>query len=168
MKQLSDSTNALLEKRKESGTSYKIVFTNGCFDLLHVGHLQYLREARELGDALVVGLNSDESVATLKGPDRPILGEEDRAAMLRALRFVDSVEIFSEPDPLRLILEVTPDILVKGGDYKVSEIVGAKETLERGGQVVPLQFVEGKSSTQIIEKIVNNIKNSGTLRQFPG
>lgn len=131
----------------------KIVFTNGCFDILHVGHIRYLQEAAKLGDVLVIGLNSDASVKRLKGPERPINGELERAEMLGALGFVDYVAIFEEDTPLKLINTIQPDVLVKGGDYEPDEVVGKKEVEERGGKLVLIPFVEGKSTTRIIEKI---------------
>jgi rfaE bifunctional protein nucleotidyltransferase chain/domain len=131
----------------------KIVFTNGCFDILHVGHLRYLTEARALGDRLVVGLNSDSSVRLLKGEERPIISEDERREMLLGLKPVDQVIIFSEETPLNLIKEVKPDILVKGGDWSVDQIVGSDFVIARGGQVLSLPFHEGRSSTNIIKKI---------------
>lgn len=131
----------------------KIVFTNGCFDILHVGHATYLQEARGLGDLLFVGLNSDLSVKKLKGPQRPVNGERDRKFLLESLRWVDFVEIFSEETPLQLIQYVRPDFLVKGGDWPISSIVGAPFVQSYGGQVKNLGFVEGKSTSQIIDLI---------------
>ncbi len=130
----------------------KIVFTNGCFDLLHVGHIRYLQEAKALGDVLVVGVNSDSSVQHLKGPSRPIQNENDRAEILAALAAVDFAVIFSQETPEELIHQVIPEILVKGGDWKIDQIIGASFVLGRGGQVKSLQFVEGKSTTKLIEK----------------
>jgi len=130
----------------------KIVFTNGVFDLLHVGHVRYLQEARSLGDALVVGVNSDASVKRLKGPTRPVQNENDRAEILAALGAVDFTVIFTEDTPARLIEKVRPDILVKGGDWKIDQIVGASFVQSYGGKVMSLQFVDGKSTTKIIEK----------------
>ncbi|MBT4761862.1 MAG: D-glycero-beta-D-manno-heptose 1-phosphate adenylyltransferase [Bdellovibrionaceae bacterium] len=130
----------------------KVVFTNGCFDLLHVGHVRYLNEAKKQGDLLIVGLNSDASVKALKGEDRPIQSQEDRAEILLALSAVDYVCIFNEDTPLNLIKNIKPDILVKGGDWTVEQIVGGKEVLENGGEVKSLQFVDGKSTTKIIER----------------
>lgn len=130
----------------------KIVFTNGCFDLLHIGHVRYLQEARSLGDALVVGVNSDESVKRLKGPTRPVQNESDRAEILAALAAVDFTVIFNEDTPENLIHKVRPDILVKGGDWKIDQIVGAPFVMSYGGKVMSLQFVDGKSTTKIIEK----------------
>lgn len=131
----------------------KIVFTNGCFDILHRGHVTYLAEAKKLGDLLVIGLNSDASVKRLKGPERPINGEQDRQYVLSQLKSVDFVEIFSEDTPLNLILAVRPDVLVKGGDWKIEQIVGGKEVIAAGGKVYSLNFVDGYSTTNLIEKI---------------
>lgn len=130
----------------------RIVFTNGCFDILHLGHVTYLEEAAKLGDVLIVGLNSDDSVRRLKGPMRPIQPQEARARILAALEFVEAVVIFEEDTPLRLIEKVSPDVLVKGGDYTVDTVVGADFVRSRGGEVVILPLVEGYSTTQLIEK----------------
>lgn len=130
----------------------KVVFTNGCFDLLHVGHVRYLQEARKLGDLLVVGLNSDASVKRLKGPTRPVQNESDRAEILAALACVDFTTMFTEDTPLELIRLVKPDILVKGGDWKIDQIVGGDFVQANGGRVMSLQFVDGKSTTKLIEK----------------
>lgn len=135
-----------------SHRNQKIVFTNGCFDLLHVGHIRYLQEARAQGDFLVVGVNSDASVKRLKGPTRPIQNESDRAEILSALAAVDAVVIFTEDTPANLIEAVRPNILVKGGDWKPDQIVGGPFVLSYGGEVRSLQFVDGKSTTKIIEK----------------
>jgi len=132
----------------------RIVFTNGCFDLLHPGHVDYLQRARALGDALVVGLNDDGSVRALKGPLRPINPLPDRARMLGALGCVDLVVPFSEETPARLIATLLPDVLVKGGDYAPDTIVGAKEVREHGGEVVVMPFIGGYSSTELIERII--------------
>lgn len=132
--------------------SKKIVFTNGCFDLLHVGHVRYLQQARELGDLLVVGINSDRSVKALKGEGRPLQLEADRAEILSALSAVNFVVIFDEPTPEKLIHEVEPDILVKGGDWPVEKIVGSDFVQSRGGKVLSLSFVEGRSTTSLVEK----------------
>ena len=130
----------------------KIVFTNGCFDVLHYGHVRYLLEAKALGDLLVVGLNSDDSVRRLKGESRPINGEKERAFVLAALEFVDYVVVFEEDTPKELIEVVNPNVLVKGGDYQIGNIVGADFVMQNGGTVTTIPFVEGYSSTQIIEK----------------
>ena len=131
----------------------KIVFTNGCFDILHIGHIRYLQEAAKLGDILVVGMNSDSSVKMLKGSDRPINSESDRAEMLSVLDFVDYVVVFEKETPLELIKQIQPDVLVKGRDYQNEYVIGTKEVEDRGGKLVLLPFVEGKSTTGIIEKI---------------
>src|SRR5262249_40297456 len=132
----------------------KVVFTNGCFDLLHAGHVRYLKEARALGDYLVVGLNSDASVQALKGPDRPVQTETDRAEILSSLACVDAVCIFGDATPVRLIQQVEPDILVKGGDWPIEKIAGADFVLSRGGKVFSLPFHEGRSTSKLIEKIL--------------
>ncbi|HVW96968.1 MAG TPA: D-glycero-beta-D-manno-heptose 1-phosphate adenylyltransferase [Mucilaginibacter sp.] len=131
----------------------RVVFTNGVFDLIHIGHLTYLAKAAELGDKLIIGLNSDGSVKRIKGEDRPINDENSRAALLASLFFVDSVVIFGEDTPLKLITALLPDVLVKGADYSVDNIVGAKEVMANGGEVKTITFVEGYSSTSIINKI---------------
>ena len=132
----------------------KIVFTNGCFDLIHTGHTRYLAIARSFGDLLVVALNSDSSVKTIKGEKRPINKAEDRAETLAALESVDFVTIFSEPDPYKVISALQPDVLVKGGDWPIEKIIGRDVVEARGGKVVNVPFVEGQSTTGIIEKIV--------------
>jgi D-sedoheptulose 7-phosphate isomerase len=132
----------------------KIVFTNGCFDLLHPGHVDLLERARALGDRLIVGINSDESVRSIKGPGRPIQTAEARKAVLLGLRSVDEVLVFDEPTPERLIKEVKPDVLVKGGDWKIEEIVGADFVIANGGEVHSLPLVEGFSSSKLIEATV--------------
>ncbi len=131
----------------------RVVFTNGCFDILHRGHVSYLAQARELGDVLVVGLNSDASVQRLKGPSRPVNSEDDRAAVLDALRAVDYVCLFHEDTPLELISTCLPNVLVKGGDYDANSVVGADVVRSHGGEVRILPFVPGKSTSAIIEKI---------------
>jgi rfaE bifunctional protein nucleotidyltransferase chain/domain len=131
----------------------KLVFTNGCFDLLHRGHVDLLERARAYGDRLVVGLNSDRSVRDLKGPSRPFWSEEDRAAMLRALRCVDEVIIFDDETPARLIEQVRPEILIKGGDWPVEKIVGADKVLGWGGQVFSLPLLNGYSTTSLADHI---------------
>lgn len=132
---------------------HKIVFTNGCFDILHLGHVTYLEQAKERGDILIVGLNSDASVKRLKGAKRPIKDELSRASILAALSSVDIVIIFGEDTPIDLIRAVSPDILVKGGDYKKENIVGAKFVEENGGTVEIIPFLEGHSSTDLINKL---------------
>ncbi len=133
----------------------KIVFTNGCFDILHSGHVSYLNEAKSLGDVLIVGLNSDLSVKRLKGESRPINSEQDRKFVLENLKAVDYVIIFEDDTPLRLIKGITPQILVKGGDWTPDQIVGSEFVLENGGEVLSLSFKKGYSTTKIIEKIAD-------------
>ena len=142
----------VLERLQESGK--KIVFTNGCFDILHPGHVSYLAEARALGDILVVGLNSDVSVRRLKGDKRPIMSEEARAQLLAALAAVDYVTIFAEDDPYNLINLLQPDILVKGGDWDTSAIVGRDIVEAGGGKVYSLPFIDEYSTTSIVEEIM--------------
>ncbi len=131
----------------------KVVFTNGCFDILHKGHVAYLQKARKLGDSLVVGMNSDTSVKRLKGPDRPVNSEKDRAYVLSALGCVDKVVIFSENTPEKLIRALRPDVLVKGGDWKKKDVVGAPFVESYGGKVRILPFVKGFSTTGLLKKI---------------
>ena len=132
----------------------KVVFTNGCFDLLHAGHVHYLEEARSLGDGLIVGVNTDASVARLgKGLGRPLNPEADRARVLAALACVDRVALFGEDTPLALITHLSPDVLVKGGDYRLDQIVGREVVLARGGRVVALPFVPGYSTTGLIDRL---------------
>ena len=131
----------------------RLVFTNGVFDLLHVGHVRYLAQARGLGDALLVAINSDRSVRELKGNDRPLINENERAEILGALRQVDFVTIFDDLSPRALIARLLPDVLVKGGDYELDEIHGREEVEAAGGQVVALPFVEGASTTALIERM---------------
>lgn len=142
-----------VEDFRKNNSEKKVVFTNGCFDIMHVGHMRYLQEAAKLGDVLVVGLNSDASVRRLKGPERPINSEHDRAEMMSALGFVDYVVIFEEDTPLELIKKIQPDVLVKGGDYSNEYVIGTNEVEARGGELVLIPFVEGKSTTNIIKKI---------------
>ncbi len=141
-----------LLKKALSRKKGKVVFTNGCFDLLHKGHVSYLEKARKLGHLLVVALNSDESVKRLKGPERPLNTLADRLEVIAALESVDYVTWFEEDTPLNVILTLRPDILVKGGDWKASQIVGGKEVVSWGGKVKPLSFVEGRSTTEIIRR----------------
>ena len=131
----------------------RLVFTNGCFDILHVGHVRYLRQARALGDALLVAVNSDRSVRALKGAGRPLLSEGERAELLAALASVDFVTVFDDESPRALIADLLPDVLVKGGDYALEEIHGREEVEAAGGRVVSLPFVEGASTTSIIERL---------------
>lgn len=144
-------SSQLVEERR---LGKKVVFTNGCFDLLHIGHLRYLAEARCLGDLLVIGLNSDASVQAIKGPNRPIIPEEDRAEVLAAMEMVDYVSLFDEPTPQQLIEAVQPDVLVKGGDWSIDTIVGREVVWARGGRVLNIPVVEGLSTSAIIRQVV--------------
>jgi len=154
--QIIEKTITLEEAKRRFNPRFRkentMVFTNGCFDLLHRGHIYYLSRARELGDLLVVGLNSDASVSKLKGPDRPVNNQEARADMLGALGFVDYIIIFEEETPLDLITALKPDLLVKGGEYKMEEIVGHREVASWGGRVATIPMLEGYSSSSIINR----------------
>ena len=142
----------IIEDLKKNGK--RIVFTNGCFDLIHVGHIRYLEKGKSLGDVLIVGVNSDQSVRILKGPKRPILPEGERAEILSGLGCVDYITLFNEPTPLELISSLQPHILVKGGDWTKETTVG-KEVVERsGGEVVIIPFIEGSSTSNLIETIL--------------
>ncbi len=134
----------------------KIVFTNGCFDILHLGHIDYLSKAADLGNKLIIGLNSDASTQRLKGTNRPIIDEKSRAALLAALFFVDAVILFNEDTPLSLISSLKPDVLVKGADYDLKNIVGAEVVLQTGGAVKTIEFLEGYSTSAIEKKILSN------------
>ena len=140
-------------------SSKKIVFTNGCFDILHIGHLRYLEAAKELGDILVVGVNSDDSVKRLKGEKRPILDEKCRMEMVAGLKPVDFVTGFSEDTPYSLISKIIPDILVKGGDWPENDIVGSDIVKEHGGRVLSLNLEEGQATTNIVETIIQRYTN---------
>lgn len=139
------------DKWKENGE--KIVFTNGCFDLVHRGHIEVLANTADLGDKLIIGLNSDSSIKELKGENRPIMDEISRSILLASLQFVDAIVFFSEETPYKLIETLIPDVLAKGGDYKVTEIAGNGVVLENGGEVILFPFIDGVSSTKIVEKI---------------
>lgn len=147
---------ALVETEKQKGKT--VVLTNGCFDILHAGHVRYLAAARAVGDCLVLGLNSDSSVRALKGPSRPINSELDRAEVVDGLRSVDYVVIFEETTAEALVRDMKPDYYAKGGDYSLDSLPEAKAVAECGGEVVFLPFIEGKSSTKIIQKIEQNAK----------
>ena len=140
-----------VENLKRKGK--KIVFTNGCFDILHIGHINYLRKAKAKGDILIIGLNSDDSVKKIKGKGRPLTSQNERAEILAALEFVDFVTIFEEETPLNLIKEIKPDVLVKGGDWKKEEVVGSDFVESYGGKTFVVSFLKGKSTTQIINQI---------------
>lgn len=131
----------------------EIVFTNGCFDIIHRGHIEVLAQAADLGERLIVGLNSDSSIRKLKGKDRPIIDEQARAVLLATLTFVDAVVLFSEETPINLISTLLPDVLAKGGDYEIETIVGHEIVQNNGGKVILVPFVDGFSSTTIIDKI---------------
>lgn len=132
---------------------YHVVFTNGCFDIIHLGHVDYLEKARMLGDKLVIGLNTDDSVSRFKGPERPLQDQHSRARILAAMQFVDMVVFFNEDTPLNLISELIPNILVKGSDYLADNIVGADVVKKNGGVAKTIDFVPGYSTTRIVEKI---------------
>ena len=131
----------------------RIVFTNGCFDILHLGHVRYLDRARRLGDALVVAINSDASVRRIKGKGRPVNGHRDRSQVVAALESVDFVTLFSQPTPLKLIQALRPDVLVKGGDYRIKDIVGHGSVLSRGGRVTTIALTPGRGTTVLLKKI---------------
>lgn len=155
---LHDLTNILHCQRqqfKDITPPFKVVFTNGCFDLVHRGHVDYLSKARDLGDCLIVGLNSDDSVRRLKGPKRPISNQSSRAAVLAAFSFVDYVVVFDEDTPLNLIKSIKPDILVKGGDYSHDNVVGADFVESYGGRLELIPLVPGESTTNLVEKITS-------------
>lgn len=141
----------ILKKLKEEGKT--IVTTNGCFDILHVGHVRYLEKAKSFGDVLIVALNSDKSVKSIKGESRPINNENDRAEVLSGLRSVDYVVLFDEDSPIDLLLQIKPDVHTKGADYTIESLPEAKGIMEAGGRIEFISFVEGKSTTSIIEKM---------------
>jgi D-beta-D-heptose 7-phosphate kinase/D-beta-D-heptose 1-phosphate adenosyltransferase len=149
------SIEELQSQLKQQRQNRRLVFTNGCFDILHVGHVTYLKEAKACGDLLVVGVNSDASVGRLKGPERPLQNEEDRAEILASLKAVDFTILFSEDTPLKLIEAISPDVLVKGGDWAIDQIVGSEHVLKSGGEVKSLNFVQGRSTTSVVDKIKN-------------
>jgi len=157
MEKTADKIKTLAQAKEQvkswQANSDKVVFTNGCFDLLHLGHVDYLEKAHNLGSRLVVGLNTDESVCRFKGPERPLQDQNSRARVLAALQFVDLVVLFNEDTPLHLISELIPDILVKGSDYLAENIVGADIVKSHGGVVKTIDFVTGYSTTRIVEKI---------------
>lgn len=150
-----DQLRPLLEQWRFFGR--KIVFTNGCFDIMHLGHVDYLSKAADLGHILIIGLNTDASVSRIKGPSRPVIDQKSRAMLLAALSFVDVVVLFDEPTPGELIDFVQPDVLVKGNDYKPEEIVGYDTVTKKGGKVVTIPLVEGYSTTSIINRIIQGL-----------
>ena len=143
----------LAERARLRDSGARLVFTNGVFDLLHVGHVRYLAQARALGDALVVAINSDRSVRELKGPDRPVFDQAERAEILAALRQVDYVVVFDDISPRNVITRLLPDVLVKGGDYQLDQIHGREEVEAAGGKVISLLFVDGASTSRLIERM---------------
>ncbi|MBT4881859.1 D-glycero-beta-D-manno-heptose 1-phosphate adenylyltransferase [Flavobacteriales bacterium] len=143
-----------VESWKNSGE--KVVFTNGCFDIVHRGHIEVLARTADLGSKFIIGLNSDSSIKKLKGDDRPIINEQSRAILLASLSFVDAVVLFSEETPINLISTLVPDVLAKGGDYEIKTIVGHEIVQKNGGKVILVPFVDGFSSTNIIDKIKNS------------
>ncbi len=149
---------AIVDQLKAQGK--KVVFTNGCFDILHIGHIRYLKKAKSLGNVLVIGLNTDHSVKLIKGEKRPIMPEKERAEILAALEFVDYLVFFEEPDPLGLIETLRPNVLVKGADWPRSKIIGQKIVKKIGGRVVRVPLVAGASSTGVIEKIIKIYSSS--------
>ena len=154
------SLEELLQARqtaKENGQ--KVVFTNGCFDLIHPGHIGYLRQARTLGDLLVIAINSDQSIQRIKGPLRPILSQQERATVIAALEMVSYVTIFDEETPYKIISALLPDVLVKGGDWSLDKIVGREEVEASGGSVLSLPYLEGASTTDIITRILTRYPN---------
>ena len=154
MGKILDRQAMIKERERLRREGLTLVFTNGCFDLLHPGHVRYLKQARALGDALVVALNSDASVRALKGANRPVLNQQERAEVMAALESVDYVVIFDEETPRSLIAALIPDVLVKGGDWGIDQIVGRDEVEAAGGRVLSLPFVEGLSTTDIIGRIL--------------
>ena len=155
MKIIFDRQELIRERERLRQAGRRVVFTNGCFDLLHPGHVRYLAQARALGDALVVALNSDRSVRALKGAGRPILSERERAEVIAALAAVDYVTVFDEETPRELIAALLPDLLVKGGDWPIDQIVGRAEVEAAGGKVLSLAYLEGASTTDIIDRILH-------------
>ena len=153
MKKIVTREALIKERERLRSEGKRLVFTNGCFDLLHPGHVRYLSEARSLGDALVVALNSDRSVRALKGEGRPILDEQERSEVIAALEAVDYVIVFDEETPLELIVDLLPDVLVKGGDWPLDQIIGRQEVEAAGGRVISLPYIEGSSTSDIIERV---------------
>jgi D-glycero-beta-D-manno-heptose 1-phosphate adenylyltransferase len=151
---LASQSDTLDKVRAWQASGKKVVFSNGCFDILHAGHVDYLTAAKKLGDILLIGLNSDASVSRLKGPNRPVCCQTDRAAVLSALQVVDAVTFFDEDTPEELIGALLPNILVKGSDWAVERIAGARTVLEHGGAVLTIPLLEGRSTSGIIEKII--------------
>jgi rfaE bifunctional protein nucleotidyltransferase chain/domain len=151
-----DQTSELIKKWKDNGES--IIFTNGCFDILHLGHVDYLQKAKNIGGKLIIGVNSDDSVRRIKGISRPIVDENSRMRILASLEFVDCVTLFDQDTPLELINMLLPDILIKGNDYSIDNIVGADVVMKNGGRVDTISLVEGQSTSGIIDKILGSKK----------
>ena len=149
-----DCLTTKVEQWKATGN--KVVFTNGCFDIIHRGHIEVLARTADLGDKLIIGLNSDQSIQKLKGKGRPIIDDQSRAILLAALSFVDAIVLFSEDTPLKLIWALLPDVLAKGGDYEIETIIGHEIVQENGGKAKLIPFLDGFSSTAIIDKIKNS------------
>ncbi|MGD0566617.1 MAG: D-glycero-beta-D-manno-heptose 1-phosphate adenylyltransferase [Candidatus Goldiibacteriota bacterium] len=147
---------AAVKKLKRSGK--KVVFTNGCYDLLHVGHVRFLKTAKKMGDVLLLALNSDSSVKRIKGPKRPVTGQNERAELMAALDCVDMVTFFEEDDPYAIIKDVIPDVLVKGGDWAIDRIIGADVVKAAGGKVRNIKYIKGKSTTNVIAKVLKYYK----------
>jgi len=162
MKKLLTREALIRERERLRREGKRLVFTNGCFDLLHPGHVRYLSQARAMGDALVVALNGDRSVRKLKGKGRPILNEQERAEVVSALEAVDYVTIFEEETPRELVAELLPDVLVKGGDWPIDQIIGREEVEASGGRVVSLPYVERLSTSEIIERVKRVRKEPGS------
>ena len=161
MEKTADKIKSLPDAKKKiaewKSKGEKVVFTNGCFDLIHLGHVDYLEKARSLGDKLVLGLNTDDSVSRFKGPERPLQDQNSRARVLAGFQFIDLVVFFNDDTPLNLITELLPNILVKGSDYLAENIVGADVVKKAGGEVKTIDFVPGYSTTRIVEKIKKDI-----------
>ena len=149
-----EEIKAIVVEARDNGK--RVAFTNGCFDLLHQGHVHVLRQAKACADLLIVGINSDQSVKQIKGPARPVLPESDRCELIGAMEMVDFVVLFNEPDPSNLISAIRPDVLVKGGDWNAEEIIGADSVEAAGGRVVVVPYIKGFSTTEIIERIKNS------------
>lgn len=157
MSKILNHTELVGTLKKWRSSKLKIVFTNGCFDILHRGHVEYLNKAKSFGDKLIIGLNSDTSVKKLKGKNRPFTNENDRAYIIANLKAVDAVVIFEEDTPFLIIKKIKPDILVKGGDYKIDEIVGKDIVEKNGGKVITVPYINGKSTTNLLNKIKKSV-----------
>ncbi len=164
---LLNQTEALRKVQAWQAAGEKVVFSNGCFDILHAGHASYLAAAKKFGDRLIIGLNSDASVRRLKGPNRPICCEADRALLLSALQMVDAVTLFDEDTPEQLITTLMPDVLVKGADWAIEQIAGARAVLEGGGEVLTVPLVEGRSTSTIIDTILQLYRQSALPGETP-